>query len=216
MDFAIARYKSDGTLNTTVDTDGQKNYGLGLNEVGTSIALRPDGKLIMAGFSNSAGTNDFTVIRVNTDGGVDCPTSRVVARVHKVDFGGDDKAFAVAHSNVTARSWSRVLPRQILLWPVWKGTPPTLAVTITNGTTTVGVGNPTAYTITFTNAGPDTVTGAFATAFSFSLSNVSYTSGSRRHNRKSCGGERQIRRHTHLEHRSRTRSRRRSVKAHPA
>ena len=50
-DFAVARYNPDGTLDTSFSGDGKQTSDLGSNDVATSIALQPDGKIVLAGYS---------------------------------------------------------------------------------------------------------------------------------------------------------------------
>jgi uncharacterized delta-60 repeat protein len=76
--MALARFNSNGSLDNTFDTDGMltvkvssyPNIQDGLNDV----AIAADGKIIAAGFSNGATTqdSDMTMIRVNPlDGSLD-------------------------------------------------------------------------------------------------------------------------------------------------
>ena len=50
-DFALARYNSDGSLDTTFDTDGKVTTDFGADEYGFSIAMQVDGKIVMSGKS---------------------------------------------------------------------------------------------------------------------------------------------------------------------
>lgn len=71
LDVAVARYNIDGSLDTTFDADGTVVTDLGGNDVGSAVALQSDGKIIVAGESNSQGNYDFYVVRYNTDGSLD-------------------------------------------------------------------------------------------------------------------------------------------------
>lgn len=71
LDVAVARYNTDGSLDTTFDSDGTVVTDLGGNDVGSAIALQPDGKILVTGESNSQGNYDFYVVRYNTDGSLD-------------------------------------------------------------------------------------------------------------------------------------------------
>jgi uncharacterized delta-60 repeat protein len=70
-DFAVVRYNSDGSLDTTFGTDGIATTDLGNQEVGKSIAVQPDGRIVIAGQIWDGHTNDFAIIRYNTDGSLD-------------------------------------------------------------------------------------------------------------------------------------------------
>ena len=92
-DFALARYNSDGSLDTTFSGDGKvtTDFGEG-DDHGYSVVMQPDGKIIVAGFVfNYSG--DFVLARYNADGTLDTTFSddgKVVT-----DFGGDDYGFSV-------------------------------------------------------------------------------------------------------------------------
>jgi uncharacterized delta-60 repeat protein len=68
--FMIARYNSDGSLDTTFDGDGLLYHQISdFNDFIGSIAVQPDGKIVIGGFSFS--TSRPVVVRYNTDGSLD-------------------------------------------------------------------------------------------------------------------------------------------------
>jgi uncharacterized delta-60 repeat protein len=69
-DFAVVRYLSDGSLDTSFSGDGKVDLNLPNSDSGEAITLQSDGKILVAGSSNN-GANDFTVFRLNTDGSLD-------------------------------------------------------------------------------------------------------------------------------------------------
>ena len=75
VDFAIARYNANGTLDTNFGTNGKvlTDFSNGY-DIATSAVLQADGKLLVAGSStpdiNSA-QSDIVVVRYNLDGSVD-------------------------------------------------------------------------------------------------------------------------------------------------
>ncbi len=94
-DFALVRYNTDGSLDTSFDTDGMVTTDFGSADTGSALVIQPDGKIILVGESNSPGNFDFTVARYDTDGSLDhgFGTNRVVY----TDFGFlHDRAYAVA------------------------------------------------------------------------------------------------------------------------
>jgi uncharacterized delta-60 repeat protein len=96
-DFAIAQFKTDGTLDTTFSADGKFTFTFGGKDFATALALQPDGKIVMAGYTDQGGgtVNNFAVARVLADGsGLD--TTFDTDGKQTVDFGGDDKANGVA------------------------------------------------------------------------------------------------------------------------
>ncbi len=65
-DFAVARYNSDGSLDTTFDTDGKLTTPIGSNDdYGEDLVLQPDGKIVLTGFShdNAMSVDNFVVAR---------------------------------------------------------------------------------------------------------------------------------------------------------
>jgi len=69
-DFALARYNSDGSLDTTFGTDGKVTTDFsGGGDVSYSVVLQPDGKIILSGHTNNSG--DFALARYTTDGNLD-------------------------------------------------------------------------------------------------------------------------------------------------
>ncbi|MCF6133433.1 T9SS type A sorting domain-containing protein [Flavobacterium wongokense] len=70
--FAIARFNSDGSLDTTFDSDGKVTTLIGTSSNGLySTILQGDGKILVAGFSNSLNGNVLTIVRYNIDGSLD-------------------------------------------------------------------------------------------------------------------------------------------------
>ena len=68
--FALVRYNTDGSLDTSFNSSGKVTSSIGANEdTPQSIALATDGSIILAG-RTSNGTNllDFALVRYNTDG----------------------------------------------------------------------------------------------------------------------------------------------------
>jgi uncharacterized delta-60 repeat protein/uncharacterized repeat protein (TIGR01451 family) len=63
LDFAVARYNSDGSLDTTFGSDGRVTTDFGGNENGLSVVLQVDGKIVMAGWTDAGGDLDFAVAR---------------------------------------------------------------------------------------------------------------------------------------------------------
>jgi uncharacterized delta-60 repeat protein len=72
FDFAVARYNSNGVLDTTFGTSGKVTTDLGSPyEEATSVALQPDGKIVVAGGAVFGLFNDFVLVRYNTNGTLD-------------------------------------------------------------------------------------------------------------------------------------------------
>ena len=73
-DFALARYKPDGSLDKSFDKDGKLVTDLyGEYNSGVALATQPDGKILLLGsvFDKSIGLTDISITRYNTDGSLD-------------------------------------------------------------------------------------------------------------------------------------------------
>ena len=71
-DFALVRYKTNGTLDTSFDSDGKVTTAIGSDlDVAYSVAIQSDGKIVAAGNSYNGSNDDFALVRYNTDGSLD-------------------------------------------------------------------------------------------------------------------------------------------------
>ncbi|WP_298622295.1 DUF4347 domain-containing protein, partial [uncultured Zoogloea sp.] len=71
--FALVRYNTDGSLDTSFSGDGMVSVDIagGSSDNGYGLALQSDGKLVQSGSATVSGTLDFGVVRYNTDGSLD-------------------------------------------------------------------------------------------------------------------------------------------------
>ena len=71
-DFAVARYNTDGSLDTTFGTGGEVITDFGPNSFSdaSSVAVTPAGKILVAG-TTSADGGDFAMAQYNADGSLD-------------------------------------------------------------------------------------------------------------------------------------------------
>lgn len=70
-DFALVRYDTNGTLDTTFDIDGKVITGIDTNsDGGYAIAIQSDNKIIVTGWSAGIGA-DIALLRYNSDGSLD-------------------------------------------------------------------------------------------------------------------------------------------------
>ena len=67
----IARYNSDGSLDTTFGSSGIVSTEIGSDVRANSVALQSNGKIIIAGFVIDSDMNKFIVARYNTNGALD-------------------------------------------------------------------------------------------------------------------------------------------------
>jgi uncharacterized delta-60 repeat protein len=71
--FALARYTSNGTLDTTFHGDGKVQIDFGsFDQTAYSVFLQPDGKIVTAGYPNTESSDsDFLLARLKTNGSLD-------------------------------------------------------------------------------------------------------------------------------------------------
>jgi uncharacterized delta-60 repeat protein len=112
LNFALARYTSDGVLDTSFDSDGIVITDFGSEDVGNAVAIQTDGKIVVAGASSvfdSSTTNcmssggrfcqywDFSVARYNGNGSLDTSFSDDGKVTTDLNLrGNDDNARGVA------------------------------------------------------------------------------------------------------------------------
>ena len=103
LDFFIARFDRDGTLDTTFDFDGRLTIDFdGGADACHALAVQADGKIVAIGWTHgqSAGaSDDFAVARVNADGSLDTTFGAGTGKATiAFDLGGDntDQANAIA------------------------------------------------------------------------------------------------------------------------
>jgi uncharacterized delta-60 repeat protein len=100
-EFALARYKSNGNLDPTFDSDGKVTTSLLPNgsEV-NSVAVQSDGKILAAGNSTTYDDNDFYLVRYNANGSLDT-TFGGGDGIAQADFeqGSNDVSYGMALDN---------------------------------------------------------------------------------------------------------------------
>ncbi|MFF1594116.1 calcium-binding protein [Streptomyces sp. NPDC058286] len=92
--FALARYNTDGSLDTSFGTGGKVTTDFDTGGA-SSVAIQADGKIVAAGNAGAVGSSsDFALARYNTDGSLDA--SFGTGGKVTTDFGGADGANGVA------------------------------------------------------------------------------------------------------------------------
>ncbi len=92
--LVLARYNSNGTLDTTLGGSGIVITDLGQNEVGNDLAIQKDGKILVVGKRYNETSSDFLLVRYNSDGSLDTTFGnggKVIS-----DLGGSDYASGMA------------------------------------------------------------------------------------------------------------------------
>jgi uncharacterized delta-60 repeat protein len=93
--FAVARYDTDGMLDSTFSTNGKVLTDLSSGrDFASAVALQADGKIVAAGRSGGSGGR-FGLVRYNTDGTLDT-TFGMDGKVRTNFTAGDDVANGVA------------------------------------------------------------------------------------------------------------------------
>ena len=72
-DFGVLRFNNNGSLDNSFDGDGKViiDYGLNSFDEVYGIAIQPDGKILISGNTDKDGTDDFAIMRFNTNGSLD-------------------------------------------------------------------------------------------------------------------------------------------------
>ncbi len=75
IDFALARYNGDGSLDTTFDADGMLTTAFGSGyDYAYALAIQSDSKLVMAGSAHNGSNDDFALARYDGGTGNTAPT----------------------------------------------------------------------------------------------------------------------------------------------
>ncbi|MCP5010596.1 MAG: hypothetical protein GY942_11495, partial [Aestuariibacter sp.] len=67
-DVVLTRHNTDGTLDTSFDTDGIVSTNVTDSDYGYSVAIQSDGKILVSGLGQTSGNGDFLLLRYNSDG----------------------------------------------------------------------------------------------------------------------------------------------------
>ncbi|MER2626697.1 MAG: Ig-like domain-containing protein, partial [Accumulibacter sp.] len=70
VDFELARYNANGSLDTSFDSDGRVTTDFGGYDYGYSVTVQADGRILVGGFSNTSG-DYFALARYNVNGSLD-------------------------------------------------------------------------------------------------------------------------------------------------
>ncbi len=97
LDFALARYNANGSLDTSFSGDGKQttSWFFGEADGANDVTIQGDGKIVAVGSAQGGATgNDFALARYNTNGSLDTSFSGDGRR--RTNFGGSDVANGVA------------------------------------------------------------------------------------------------------------------------
>jgi uncharacterized delta-60 repeat protein len=99
-DFAVVRFSSNGTLDTSFGTGGKVLTDFGVSAQAESVAVQADGKIVVGGFANLGGGYNFEVVRYDSNGTLD--TSFGTGGKVTTDFGLSTQGFSFAQGNSLA------------------------------------------------------------------------------------------------------------------
>jgi uncharacterized delta-60 repeat protein len=91
-DFALARYKPNGSLDPTFSRDGKRTTDFGGYDGALGVAIGKKGKIVAVGFGRSGHPGDFALARYKPNGALDPAFSGDGKRT--TDFGGDSDTAA--------------------------------------------------------------------------------------------------------------------------
>ena len=102
-DFAMVRYKPDGSLDTNFGNAGMVTTDVGHDDYGMSMLIQPDDKILVAGETwFDSGNSDFALVRYNANGSLD--TSFGIAGKVTTDFNYRDQG-----SSMTIQSDGKII-----------------------------------------------------------------------------------------------------------
>jgi uncharacterized delta-60 repeat protein len=95
-DFAIARYETNGSLDSTFGIGGKVTTDFGFFDLAVGVVIQPDGSIVVAGKAVDPVLllNNFAIARYNSDGSLDA--SFGVGGKVLTDFGKNDEAEGIA------------------------------------------------------------------------------------------------------------------------
>ena len=100
-DFALARFNTDGTLDTTFGSGGKVTTDFaGLTDRARRVVIQPDGRLVVAGYATvgtlASPSADFALARYNVDGSLDTTFAFGTGLTRASIFGSYDVAQGLA------------------------------------------------------------------------------------------------------------------------
>lgn len=94
--FAVARYETNGSLDTSFGRGGKVVTRVGSDmAVANCVVVQPDGKIVVAGYSDTGSNQDFAVVRYTATGALD-PTFNGTGIVITPVGSGNDQALGIA------------------------------------------------------------------------------------------------------------------------
>ncbi len=121
-DFALLRYNSNGTIDSTFGNDGMAISDFGDSDTPEAMLVQPNGKILVVGYAWSNYPSHtyatIAIIRYNTDGSLDSTFGNQGIANHDFGFPGQSNALALqADGNivVAGRTYSQRVPYMRLI-----------------------------------------------------------------------------------------------------
>jgi uncharacterized delta-60 repeat protein len=70
-EVAVARFKADGSRDRSFSGDGRRTFGFAYDDAGIGVAIQPDQKIVVSGFSDHGRGREFAVARLRPNGDLD-------------------------------------------------------------------------------------------------------------------------------------------------
>jgi uncharacterized delta-60 repeat protein len=96
---ALLRYNSDGTLDNSFGSGGIVKTQMGSSDQANAMVLQPDGKIVVAGTTNTNSVSDTYIARYNTDGSLDATFGTGGKMVYSFSSGNDGANSMILLSN---------------------------------------------------------------------------------------------------------------------
>ena len=96
LDFAIVRYNSNGSPDTTFDLDGKVTTSIFARDNAFGMAIQPDGRIVLAGYSDNGTHTDAALARYNADGSLDGSFGTGGTRTFDMGMVGNDVIYGMS------------------------------------------------------------------------------------------------------------------------
>lgn len=87
-DVTISRFLADGQPDPSFNGNGRRQIDFGGFDSARGVVIQPNGKIVLAGYTDANGHNDMLITRLNSDGATDTSFGSNGASI--VDFAADD------------------------------------------------------------------------------------------------------------------------------
>lgn len=99
QNFNVARYNTDGSLDTTFGTGGKVTIDVkGTPDMGGYVAVMPDNRIVVVGATGNVGGGspyEMAAVRLNSDGSIDTTFANAGSMVTSLGGGSDHAAYSV-------------------------------------------------------------------------------------------------------------------------